>query len=409
MRIVFIANTLPPTDVSGVGEQVLQLAAGLRKAGHVVEVLGRGPGGAAGPKILFPLTIVWPSLKIIRRFRPDVVQVHESDGALAALAIRLFGGWLGRSRPRLLALLQVSYREERKAVRPLTDGREVFGRPGGVERRFRWFKAPLQIVLGWMTARLADLVLTPSLQTSAEIERDYLGARQGDRVKTAVVPNVTGGLEVPIADRPSLAADEAPGFLLFVGRLRVRKGVEVLLESVARLVDRGPLPVRLLIAGDGEHRAALEAVADRLDLRSRVMFLGRVPASGVRALLQDAAALVVPSTYEGMPLVILEAMEAAVPVIASRVSGIPEVVIDGETGWLVEAERPEELAGAIEAVLIDPAEAARRGTAGRERLDAHYRPRHGAEAWLRAIGGTTARSNREDEDERVLTSDRSGE
>ena len=58
MRVLLIANTLPPRDVSGVGEQVLQLAAGLREHGDEVEVLGRGPGGAAGPKVLFPLSAV---------------------------------------------------------------------------------------------------------------------------------------------------------------------------------------------------------------------------------------------------------------------------------------------------------------------------------------------------------------
>ncbi len=69
----------------------------------------------------------------------------------------------------------------------------------------------------------------------------------------------------------------------------------------------------------------------------------------------------VPSIYEGMPLVVLEAMAAGVPVVASRVSGIPEVVVDGETGWLVPAEDPPALASALAHALADPAERARRG------------------------------------------------
>src|SRR5258707_14434215 len=89
MRILLIANTLPPRDLSGVGEQVLQLAAGLTALGCEVEILGRKSAdrdGAPGPKILFPLAIVPATLRALRRFRPDVVQVHESDGALAASA-----------------------------------------------------------------------------------------------------------------------------------------------------------------------------------------------------------------------------------------------------------------------------------------------------------------------------------
>jgi glycosyltransferase involved in cell wall biosynthesis len=400
LRVLLIANTLPPTDVSGVGEQVLQLAAGLRGAGCRVEVLGRGGGGegalpgARGPKVLFPLSVVPAAWRALRRWRPDVVQVHESDGALAALLVRLWRRWPGRrtaspgsaATPLLVALLQVSYRRERRAVRPLVapDGR-VLGRPGAVERRFRTGKAWLQIVLGTLTARLADRVLTPSAVTAGEVEADY-GVRG-----VAVVPNVTGGLPVAAAvdggeegggvNGSGVAGD---GALLFVGRLRIRKGVEVLLEALAGLAAAGR-PARLLVAGDGEHRAALERRAAELGLGAAVTFLGRCGAGRVRALLAAARALVVPSTYEGMPLVVLEAMEAGVPVVASAVSGIPEVVVDGETGWLVPAEDPRALAAALGEVLDDAAQAVRRGAAGRRRLDERYRPAHGAERWLAAV------------------------
>lgn len=378
MRVLLIANTLPPRDVSGVGEQVLQLAAGLREQGDEVKVLGRGPDGAAGPKVLFPLTVVPAAWRAVRRFRPDVVQVHESDGALAALAVKVLGK-LVEPRPLLVALLQVSYVEELKAVRPLVDLRgdgRILGRPGGVERRFRWLKAPFQILLGLVSARVADRVLAPSAATAAEIRHDYRVDEVG------VVPNVTGGLDV----EPAGDQEGEPGYLLFVGRLRIRKGVEVLLEALAGLRRRLPsVPsvssAVLRIAGDGEHRERLERKAAELGLGSSVVFLGTCGAARVRTLLRGAAALVVPSTYEGMPLVVLEAMEAGVPVVASRVSGIPEVVVDGETGWLVPPEDPAALAGALAEVLADPEEARRRGEAGRRRVEENYRPAVAAASW----------------------------
>jgi len=403
LRVLLVANTLPPADVSGVGEQVLQLAAGLREAGCEVEVLGRrGPGrpGAAGPKLLFPLTVVPAVAAALRRVRPDVVQVHESDGGLAALWVRLVRG--RRARPLLAALLQVSYREERRAVRPLVaPGGRVLGRPGAAERRFRRLKAPLHVALGRLTARLADRVLAPSAATAAEIERDY-GVRG-----VAVVPNATGGRAgeeaageggsagTREAVQATTEADERTADLLFVGRLRIRKGVEVLLEAWARLVESAAAPpgrVRLAIAGDGEHRAALERKAGELRIAGAVDFLGRRSAAEVRGLLAGARALVVPSVYEGMPLVVLEAMEMGVPVVASRVSGIPEVVLDGETGWLVPPEVPEALAAALREVLDEPAEARRRGAAGRRRLDARHRPAHAAAAWLAAVGAGDPRA-----------------
>lgn len=378
MRVLLIANTLPPEDVSGVGEQVLQLAVGLREKGDEVFVLGRGPGGAAGPKVLFPLLVVPAVSKALRRFRPHVVQVHESDGALAALLVAVLAPLLD-PRPLLVALLQVSYVEELRAVRPLRAGARVLGRPGSVERRFRWGKAPLQIVLGRVTAFVADLVLAPSAATAAEIRRDYGVDEVG------VLPNVTGGLAVP----PAAPRDEgiAPGYLLFVGRLRIRKGVEVLLEALDA-VRRSHPGTRLLIAGDGEHRAALKRKAAELGLGPAVLFLGRCDASRVRGLLGGAAALVVPSTYEGMPLVVLEAMEAGLPVVASRVSGIPEVVEDGRTGWLVPPEDPQALAAALAEALGNPEEARRRGGEGRRRVDERFRPAVAAGTWHAAVRKT---------------------
>ncbi len=383
MRILLVANTLPPRDLSGVGEQVLQLATGLRDAGHEVEVLGRGPRGAARAKLLFPLAAVPAAWRALRRFRPDVVQVHESDGALVALLVAVVGDLLA-PRPRLLALLQVSYRAERRAVRALVAGGRVLGRPGWRERVFRWGKAPLHVALGCLTAWCADAVLAPSAATAAELARDY--AIDGGQDAIQVVPNATGGLPAPPETRDEAAPGDrtaSGGYLLFVGRLRIRKGVEVLLAALARLRAAHP-EARLLVAGAGEHRGALERAAARLGVVAAVTFLGRCDAGRVRQLLAGAGALAVPSIYEGMPLVVLEAMDAGIPVVASRVSGIPEVVEDGATGWLVPPEDPEALAAALAEALERPGEARRRGAAGRRRVDERFRPRHAAAAWLTA-------------------------
>jgi len=386
MRILLVANTLPPRDISGVGEQVLQLASGLGDRGHRVEVLGRGADGARGPKVLFPLTVVMPLFRHLRYLRPHVVQVHESDGALVAFLVRIVAA-LFRPQPLLVALLQVSYVEERRAVRALRSGSEVLGRPGGVEHRFRWIKAPLQIALGCLTAWLADVVLAPSATTAAEIERDY--QVRGIQVLPNVMAEKTS--EAPSHDG---WVPEAPGgsFFLFVGRLRIRKGVEVLLHALAAMrkqpqaiaAESRYLPT-LLIAGDGEHRGTLERLTASLELGGSVTFLGRQDGDAVRGLLARSSALVVPSTYEGMPLVILEAMEARVPVVASAVSGIPEVVVDGETGWLVPPEDVGSLLGALREVVDGPDEARRRGFAGAARLESSFRPEHAAEIWENSV------------------------
>ena len=386
MRVLLIANTLPPTDLSGAGEQVLQLRTGLEADGHEVRILGRGRHGVAGPKLLFPILAVLPALRSIRRMRPDVIQVHESDGGLVVIVSRL----LGRRLPPAvwLAIQQVSYRQERRAVRPLcdrSDGR-VLARPTWSERRFRWLRAPVQSWLGRWTARLVDCVLAPSEATAEELRRDYRAHT------TAIVPNATGAVAPEPGDPEwsgEPAAQEGP-YLLFVGRLRIRKGVEVLLQALTEALPSCP-DLRLLVVGSGERREVLDRAVRELGLDAHVRMLGRRDAWGVAALLRRCRALVVPSTYEGMPLVILEAMAAAAPVIASRVSGIPEVVVDGETGWLVSPERPTELSEALRQAWHQSEEARRRGLAGARRLDQHYRPQHATRAWLDTVERVRAR------------------
>lgn len=379
MRVLLVANTLPPKDVSGVGEQVLQLAAGLESMGHEVEILGRGRDGARGPKLLFPLTIVPGFWRALRRFRPDVVQVHESDGALVALLTRVLSPVLVPS-PRLVALLQVSYLEEMRAVRALRFDGRVLGSPGLREWMFRLFKAPVQIAFGSLTAWLSDVVMAPSHQTAIEVKRNYGVER------VLVLPNVMGGRPIEASVAPAL--EDFTGFLLFVGRLRIRKGVEVLLNAVSVLREDDRL-VRLVVVGDGEHRASLEATSRRLGLVDSVRFLGGCDAGAVRQLMSRAAALVVPSIYEGMPLVVLEAMESGLPVVASAVSGLPEVV-NPASGWLFPPEDVAALSVALSEVLDHPEDASRRGEAGRRLLEERFRPERAAKIWFEHLEGGEA-------------------
>ena len=383
MRVLLVANVLPPRDLSGAGEQVLQLAWGLREAGCEVQVLGRDACGPNVSKAAFPWRARTAIRRVVREWRPDVVQVHESDGGLA---IRDLARLDDASRPLLVALQQVSYVRERRAVRPLVDhdqGGRVVARPVRSERLFRALRTPGHIVLGRLTARRSDVRLAPSLATAREIERDY--GVEGVRV----VPNVTGA---PLGDGvgDSVQASDGDGlkrsgpYVLAVGRLRLRKGLEILLHALERARDRGHR-VPLVVAGDGERREALGSLCDRLGLGGMVHWAGRCSRSETARWRRRATALVVPSTYEGMPLVVLEAMNDGVPVIASSVSGIPEVVVDGETGWLAPPECSAALADALIEAVSDPEVARARGEAGRRRVDQRFRPHHAARHWLDAV------------------------
>jgi glycogen synthase len=175
---------------------------------------------------------------------------------------------------------------------------------------------------------------------------------------------------VPSGVMPELFAGEAPDpfpgvprpRVLFVGRLHRQKGVGVLLEATARLRSRA----QLLLVGDGPERIRLRRAARRLGLEGRVHVTGFVPHRAVPAAMRHADVLVLPSCYEELGSVALEAMQAGVPVVASRTGGIPDAV--GDAAALVPAGDPAALAGAIDDVLTDRALAERLVRDGRERV-----------------------------------------
>jgi glycosyltransferase involved in cell wall biosynthesis len=169
------------------------------------------------------------------------------------------------------------------------------------------------------------------------------------------------------------ARDEGrpPGaHLVLVGRLAAVKGVPVLLDALARVTDIPGL--RLTLVGDGPDRAALETHARALGLSGIVTFAGYQTSTQVAATLRDADALVLPSFAEGLPVVLMEAMATGLPVIATQIAGIPELVRDGENGRLVPPGNADALAEAIRDILTDPARAHAMGAGGQARVRADH-------------------------------------
>ena len=173
----------------------------------------------------------------------------------------------------------------------------------------------------------------------------------------------------PAALRASFGWPPDAPLVLFVGRLMPQKAVADLVSALDLLQHVRPR-VRTLIAGDGPLRAELEETSRAFRLPDKVKFLGQ--REDVPALLAAADVLVLPSLYEGLPNVVLEAMRFGKPVVATAAPGTTEVVVDGETGLLVPLRTPTALARAIRTIVDDPALARRLGDAGRARVDAEF-------------------------------------
>ena len=141
-----------------------------------------------------------------------------------------------------------------------------------------------------------------------------------------------------------------PRRIVAIGRLVEQKGQLALIRALAQTSE----PVTLTLIGDGEMRGLIETEIARLRLGDRVRLAGWLDEAGVRAELAASHALVMPSFAEGLPMVIMEAMAAARPVIATYIAGTPELVQDGKTGWLVPAGDTDALAAAIDRLGTAP-------------------------------------------------------
>lgn len=164
---------------------------------------------------------------------------------------------------------------------------------------------------------------------------------------------------------------------LFVGRLDAVKGVRLLLQAVAGLRADWP-DLTLTLIGDGPERAALEAQAATPALSGAVRFAGLQGADAVAAALAEHDMLVLPSFAEGVPMVLMEALASRLPVVATQVGGVAELVRDGERGLLVPPGDAEALADAMARLLADPALGLRMGEAGHRFVATHHDARQEA-------------------------------
>jgi len=190
-------------------------------------------------------------------------------------------------------------------------------------------------------------------------------------VPDAIDPDRIRPRRVREAVRAEFGAGRDDVVIVSAAALVLRKGLDVLIEALARLDLRGVRP-HVWLAGDGEERADLERRIREHSLGSRVRLLGR--REDVGDLLVGADVFVLPARREGLGVAALEAMAARLPVVASRVGGLADAVVEGRTGLLVLPDDADALAGALERVVRDPALRARLGAAGPERVAEGFLP-----------------------------------
>jgi glycosyltransferase involved in cell wall biosynthesis len=348
VKVAFVLGT----STGGTARHVKMLAAGAVARGVTVEVFGPARteqdfsfGALAGveftaveiadrPRVRRDLRAIRRLRRLTAAWRPDVVHAHGlRAGALTAIALALVRPTVYHPRPALVVTVH--------------NAPPAGGVTGAVYR-----------VLERIVARSADSVLC----VSADLE-DRMHAAGARRVGHAPVPAAPlpaaavpgSGVSAETPAGLSLPGDPAPDrpLVLAAGRLAPQKGFGTLLEAATRWRDIRPEPL-LVIAGEGPLAAELQGEAARLGLDAR--FPGH--RDDLPALLAAAAVFVLPSVWEGQPLILQEALRAGVPVVATRAGGTPALTGE-DAAVLVPPGDARPLADAVRAVLTDEVLAAR--------------------------------------------------
>lgn len=178
--------------------------------------------------------------------------------------------------------------------------------------------------------------------------------------------------------------------LVTVARIVRNKGIDIVLRALT-ILDRHRVPYRYVVAGEGPERTSLERLAVELGVQKNVHFVGSVSEDDKWRLLQSADVFVMPShvdpsqQHEGFGIVFLEAAACGIPAIGSNAGGIPDAVVDGETGILVEPESPEKLAEALMSLYQNPEKRKEMGEAGRQRARSQFSPQAIATHFQQAV------------------------
>lgn len=354
-----IAHIIKVTRISGAERHLLLLAEGLRKRGidaHLIILVERDRPmddmAAAAEKRDIPLTrltihrdydlsLPWRLQRALRQIKPDIVHTHLIHADLY--------GYAAAKLARVSAV--VSSRHLDDAFRYHARWRRV--------NRWLWRRIDAGIAISDAMERFAlDFEDAPADKISVVLygmkyrwrsDEDIAASRNQLRAELSLPPDAQ--------------------VLGMASRLVEQKGIPYALEALRRIGFDFPR-AHLVIAGDGEKARELRRLASMLGIADRVCWLGwREDAADLMAAFDI---FLLPSLHEGFGLVLLEAMSRRVPIIASRVGAIPEVVVDGETGVLVEARNVDQLAGAMARLLNDRALRKYMGLLGAARLEEHF-------------------------------------
>lgn len=392
MKIAFFTDLLLP-PLGGIERHVLDTAQALTERGHEVKVFYPGQPvrservsnktGAAElnsyqliSSLAIPASFVWPNLRLsfplhlyfsLREWRPEVIHFHTAGPT--SLAGVIVSRWLKRKssfkedflpKPVLVGTFHSyfaspEYLSDSKWLARLTrrlHGNVVEFWSGLLWRYARWFYNLADVVISpstWVAKDLKERGVNKTIRVIANgVDLDKFGGRAGEEAIRS------------LREKYHLSENT----FLYVGRLSREKSLDVLWRAFKMLTsDFLILNCDLLIVGDGPARPELERLNKELGITSHVHFLGQMDHEGLAesGVYEASKTFVTASTSENQPLTILEAMAKGLPVIGPLAQGIPDLVKNGQNGFLFEPGDAQDLAEKIEQLIINPSTPLRAG------------------------------------------------
>ena len=315
-----IMQVIPYFCFGGAETMCENLTYGLRAMGHDVSVVSlyaehtpiASRMEANGVKIHYldkklglDLSMIPKLMKIMRQEKPDVVHTHLDVIKYAVAAARFSG-----VKHCVHTVHNVAHEE--------------------AEGRLQKIVNTIYFKLGWSM----PVALSPEVRRTIV---SFYG------LKEETVPMIYNGVDLGKCTTKEDYSLSEPACLLHIGRFNDQKNHTGLLEAFSLVLKRHP-NCSLKLIGDGDLREAMERYAEALKIRDKVLFLGSQ--SNVHPFLQEADLFLLPSKFEGMPMTIIEAMGTGLPIVATAVGGVPDMLTDSESGLLVSCE-PEEVAEAV--------------------------------------------------------------
>jgi len=368
LRVAILVFAFPPRWLAGTEIATYRLAGDLAKRGHEIHVFTPLDDGlrkeaveqgfnvhrvtVAKPRLARSLSFWVGTTRRLRKTSPDVVLAQGTDVGVCALLAKVFTG-----QPYVVWARGSDVYGNRLLSRSLT-----------------------RLVLRKANAAIA---LTEDMKRQMQklCMRDVFVIPNALDVKT-FGDSARAKLDLAMPERQDCKV------IIFVGTLRKVKGVEYLIRAM-RIVALRRTGVRLVLVGDGEERPFLEDLTARLSLSDIVTFVGRIPNERVPDYLTAAHVFVLPSLSEGFPGVILEAMACGLPIVSTRVGGLPEIVEDGKNGFLVESRSPDEIAEKVILLLEDDSLRTEIADANRKKVE-RYSPQAQIERLEGILGDVAA-------------------